>query len=89
MKQTVTFTIQVAIDADAAAKLPGYPGTGNPATAYGDEDLPISGLDIECSIVATELARKVKELLPARLEPQVWWQEYSVGKPERQEASVF
>ena len=89
MKQTVTFTIQVAIDAEAAAKLPGYPGTGNPATAYGDEDVPISGIDIECSLIATELARRVKELFPARLEPVVWWQEYSVGRPERETASVF
>lgn len=89
MKQTITFTVQVSIDAEAAARLPGYPGTGNPATAYGDEDVPISGLDIECSLIATELAKRVRELLPARLEPQVWWQEYALGRPEREPASVF
>lgn len=89
MKQTITFTIQVSVDSEQAAKLPGYPGTGNPATAYGDVDLPVSGLDIECSIIATELARKVQEMLPERLMPSVWWQDYSVGRPERAKASVF
>ena len=89
MRQTITFTIQVDVDAEAVAKLPGYPGTGNPATAYGDVDLPVSGIDIECSLIATELARKVKDLLPARLEPSVWWQDYTVGRPEEAKAGVF
>lgn len=89
MKQTITFTIQVDVDSEQAAKLPGYPGTGNPATAYGDEDVPISGLDIECSLIATELARKVKDLLPARLEPNIWWQDYTVGRPQEAKVGAF
>lgn len=89
MKQTITFTIQVDVDAEAAKKLPGYPGTGNPGAEYGDVDLPVSGLEIECSLIALELARKVKELLPARLNASVWWQEYNVGRPERVSAGVF
>lgn len=89
MKQTITFTIQVSVDAEQAAKLPGYPGTGNPATAYGDEDVPISGLDIECSVVATELARKVRELLPEKLNPSIWWKDYRIEGAKRVEASVF
>lgn len=78
MKQTITFTIQVDVDAEQAAKLPGYPGTGSPGTAYGDVDEPISGLDIECSVIATELAMKIRELLPEKLHPQVWWRDYQI-----------
>jgi hypothetical protein len=89
MRQTITFTIQVDVDAEAVSKLPGYPGTGNPATAYGDEDLPVSGIDIECSLIATELARKVKDLLPARLEPLVWDRDYKISKPQYIQSGVF
>ena len=89
MKQTITFTIQVAVDADQAAKLPGYPGTGNPATAYGDEDVPISGLEIEASVIATELASKVREMLPERLGASVWWKDYRIEMVKPVEAGVF
>lgn len=89
MKQTITFTIQVDVDADAAKKLPGYPGTGNPGAEYGDVDLPVSGLEIECSLIALELARKVKELLPARLNASVWWQDYSVENVKPSMVNVF
>ena len=78
MKQTVTFTIQIDIDADAAARLPGYPGTGSPGTAYGDADVPVSGIDIECSIISNELAQKARELLPEKLRPQIVWRDYTL-----------
>jgi len=79
MKQTITFTIQIDVDADQAARLPGYPGTGSPGTAYGEADLPVSGIDIECSIIAEELARKAKELLPEKVIPQIMWRDYTLG----------
>ena len=79
MKQTITFTVQVDVDAEQAAKLPGFPGTGSPGTSYGDADLPISGLDIECSVIAQELAMKVRELLPDKLHAQVWWRDYQIA----------
>lgn len=80
MKQTITFTIEIDVDAEAAARLPGYPGTGSPGTAYGDVDLPVSGLDIECSIIADEIARKAKELLPEKLYPQIVVRSFEVGR---------
>lgn len=89
MKQTITFTIQVDVDAEAAARLPGYPGTGNPATAYGDEDVPISGLDIEAAVIASELARVVKEMLPSKLSPSGYLRDYSIAGAKSLEASVF
>jgi hypothetical protein len=79
MKQTITFTIQIDVDAEQAARLPGYPGTGSPGTSYGDADLPVSGIDIECSIIADELARKAKELLPDKIGAQIMWRDYTLG----------
>ena len=79
MKQTITFTIQLDVDAEQAAKLPGYPGTGSPGTSYGDADVPVSGLDIESSIIAGELAQRAKELLPEKLRPQIVWRDYTLG----------
>lgn len=83
-RQTITFTIQVAIDADMAAKLPPYPGS-----SYGDDDLPIAGIDIEASVICSELGRKVLELLPDRLAPLIWERDYRISAAETRAVNVF
>lgn len=82
MRQTITFTIQVDVDADEAAQLAGYPGSGRYGDSYGDVDLPVSGIDEQCSTITTEIAMKVRELLPSQLSPSVWWQDYAIGSPQ-------
>ena len=83
-RQTITFTVQVSVDADMAAKLPGYQGSN-----YGNDDLPVAGIDIEAQVICSELARKVLELLPDRLSPLIWERDYRVSPAEKKEVTVF
>lgn len=74
--RTIKFVIQVAVDSEMADRLPGYDGT-----MYGEDDPPVSGLEIEAAVISTELCSKVLELLPTRLGAVIWDREYSVGPP--------
>jgi hypothetical protein len=75
--RSIRFVVQVAVDAEMADRLPGYDGT-----MYGDNDPPVSGLEIEAQVIINELAQKVIELLPTRLGAVVWERDHTIGPPQ-------
>lgn len=76
-KQTLWFVVEVDVDADAASRLPGFPGAD-----YGDSVAePIAGIQIESEIICEELLKIVMERLPKRLRATAVLSKVKVGAP--------
>lgn len=76
-KQTIWFVVEVDVDADAASRLPGFPGAD-----YGDSVAePIAGIQVESEIICEELLKIVMERLPNRLKAQAVLSKVRVSAP--------
>lgn len=77
MRQTLWFNIEIDVDAEAASKLPGFPGEN-----WGDTvEEPIAGIQIESDIICEELMRLIIERLPKRLQAQAINNHVQVSAP--------
>lgn len=77
MKQTLRFIVEIDVDADAASRLPGFPGEN-----YGEEIAePIAGIQIESDIICDELMQVVMERLPKRLQAQAVLNRVQISTP--------